>query len=179
MREITEKDIDIMRIIGIDPGYAIMGVGIVDYKGSRFTPVYYDSILTEAHTPNEDRLMKLYDELSGIIAEYRPDAASVEELFYNTNATTAIMVGEARGMALLACAKAGIPISEYTPLQIKSALTGYGRADKKQVQTMVKMILGLSEVPKPDDTADALAAAICHGNHAGGRIPKDLNRGLK
>lgn len=160
-----------MRIIGIDPGYAIMGVGIVDYKGSKFTPVFYDSITTEAHTPNEERLMKLYDELARIIAKYKPEAASVEELFYNTNATTAIMVGEARGMALLACAKAGIKISEYTPLQIKSALTGYGRADKKQVQAMVKMILGLSEVPKPDDTADALAAAICHAHNAGGRMP--------
>lgn len=169
-----------MRIIGIDPGYAIMGIGIVDYKGSRFTPVYYDSIQTEAHTPGEERLMTLYDELSRIIAEHRPDAASVEELFYNTNATTAIMVGEARGMALLACAKAGIPISEYTPLQIKSALTGYGRADKKQVQTMVKMILGLYEVPKPDDTADALAAAICHAHHTGGRMPAlTQNKGYK
>ena len=159
-----------MRILGIDPGYAIMGYGIVDYKGSKFTPVAYGSITTEAHTPNEERLMILYDELSQVIEEYKPDEASVEELFYNTNATTAIMVGEARGMALLACAKAGIKISEYTPLQIKSSLTGYGRADKKQVQTMVKMILNLSEVPKPDDTADALAAAICHAHHAGGRL---------
>ena len=161
-----------MRILGIDPGYAIMGYGIVDYKGSKFTPtpVAYGSITTEAHTPNEERLMVLYDELSSIIAKYKPEEASVEELFYNTNATTAIMVGEARGMALLACAKAGIRISEYTPLQIKSSLTGYGRADKKQVQTMVKMILNLSEVPKPDDTADALAAAICHAHHAGGRL---------
>ena len=161
-----------MRIIGIDPGYAIMGYGIVDYKGSRFTPVEYGSITTEAHTPNEERLMILYDELTRIINEYRPDEASIEALFYNTNATTAIMVGEARGTALLACAKAGIRISEYTPLQIKSSLTGYGRADKKQVQTMVKMILNLKEVPKPDDTADALAAAICHAHHAGGRMPR-------
>ena len=159
-----------MRILGIDPGYAIMGYGIVDYKGSKFTPVAYGSITTEAHTPNEERLMVLYDELSRIIREFSPEEASIEELFYNTNATTAIMVGEARGMALLACAKAGIRISEYTPLQIKSSLTGYGRADKKQVQTMVKMILNLSEVPKPDDTADALAAAICHAHHAGGRL---------
>ena len=128
-----------MRILGIDPGYAIMGYGIVEYKGSRFTPVAYGSITTEAHTPNEERLMILYDELSRIIKEYQPEEASIEELFYNTNATTAIMVGEARGTALLACAKAGIRISEYTPLQIKSALTGYGRADKKQVQAMVKM----------------------------------------
>ena len=161
-----------MIIIGIDPGYAIMGYGIVEYKASRFRALCYGSITTEAHTPNEERLMILYDELSRIIAEYKPDEASIEELFYNTNATTAIMVGEARGMALLACAKAGVSISEYSPLQIKSALTGYGRADKKQVQAMVKMILGLSEVPKPDDTADALAAAICHAHNAGGRMPR-------
>lgn len=161
-----------MRILGIDPGYAIMGYGIVDYKGSKFTPIEYGSITTKAHTPNEERLMFLYDELTRIIKEYEPEEASIEELFYNTNATTAIMVGEARGMALLACAKAGIKIAEYTPLQIKSALTGYGRADKKQVQAMVKMILNLDKVPKPDDTADALAAAICHAHNAGGRMPR-------
>jgi len=161
-----------MRILGIDPGYAIMGYGILDYKGNKFTPVEYGSIITEAHTPNEERLLTLYGELTRIIQEFMPDEAAIEELFYNTNATTAIMVGEARGMALLACAQNGIRISEYTPLQIKSSLTGYGRADKKQVQTMVKMILGLSEVPKPDDTADALAAAICHAHHAGSRIPR-------
>ena len=158
-----------MRILGIDPGYAIMGYGILDYKGNKFTPVEYGAITTQAGTPNEERLMILYDELTRIIDEFRPDEAAVEELFYNTNATTAIMVGEARGMALLACAKGGVRISEYTPRQIKSSLTGYGRADKKQVQTMVKMILGLKEVPKPDDTADALAAAICHAHHAGNR----------
>lgn len=161
-----------MRIIGIDPGYAIMGYGVLDYIGNKFKPVAYGAITTEAHTPNEERLMILYDELSAIIREYEPEEASIEELFYNTNATTAIMVGEARGMALLACAKEGVRISEYTPLQIKSSLTGYGRAEKKQVQTMVKMILGLPEVPKPDDTADALAAAICHAHHAGGRRPR-------
>ncbi|MBQ6389692.1 MAG: crossover junction endodeoxyribonuclease RuvC [Mogibacterium sp.] len=161
-----------MRIIGIDPGYAIMGYGILDYRGNKFTPVAYGAITTEAKTPNEERLLSLYNELTEIIAEYKPEEASIEELFYNTNATTAIMVGEARGMALLACAQAGIRINEYTPLQIKSSLTGYGRADKKQVQTMVKMILGLQEVPKPDDTADALAAAICHAHHAGSRIPR-------
>ena len=115
-----------MRIIGIDPGYAIMGYGIVDYKGSKFTPVAYGSITTKAHTPNEERLMILYDELTRIIREYKPEEASIEELFYNTNATTAIMVGEARGTALLACAKAGIKISEYTPLQIKSSLIWQG-----------------------------------------------------
>jgi len=156
-----------MRIIGIDPGYAIMGYGILDYVGNKFTAVEYGSITTEAHTPNEERLKILYDELSEIIHKYQPDEAAIEELFYNTNATTAIMVGEARGIAMLACVQNGVEINEYTPLQIKSALTGFGRADKKQVQAMVKMILGLSEVPKPDDTADAIAAAICHGHNSG------------
>lgn len=161
-----------MRIIGIDPGYAIMGYGILDYTGNRFTPVAYGSVTTDAHTPNEQRLLTLYEELTAIIKEYQPEAASIEELFYNTNATTAIMVGEARGMALLACVQNGVEINEYTPLQIKSSLTGYGRAEKKQVQAMVRMILGLQEVPKPDDTADALAAAICHAHHSGSRIPR-------
>ena len=161
-----------MRILGIDPGYAIMGYGVLDYKGNKFTPIKYGSITTEAHTPNEERLKILYEELTAIIKEYQPDECAIEELFYNTNATTAIMVGEARGMALLACAQAGIRIAEYTPLEIKSALTGYGKADKKQVQTMVKMILGLQEVPKPDDTADAIAAAICHAHHFGNKIPR-------
>ena len=157
----------VMRILGIDPGYAIMGYAVLDYVGNKFTAVDYGSITTDAHTPNEERLKILYDDLTEIINTYKPEEASIEELFYNTNATTAIMVGEARGMALLACAKAGIKISEYTPLEIKSSLTGYGRADKNQVQTMVKMILGLNETPKPDDTADAIAAAICHAHHAG------------
>lgn len=161
-----------MRILGIDPGYAIMGYGVLDYKGNKFTAVKYGSITTDAHTPNEERLQILYDELTKIIEEYKPDEAAIEELFYNTNATTAIMVGEARGVAMLALAQAGVKIAEYTPLEIKSALTGYGRADKKQVQSMVKMILGLAEVPKPDDTADAVAAAICHGHHSGSKIPR-------
>ncbi|MBQ0018651.1 MAG: crossover junction endodeoxyribonuclease RuvC [Clostridiales bacterium] len=161
-----------MRILGIDPGYAIMGYGVLDYIGNKFTAVKYGSITTDAHTPNEERLKILYDELSEVIREYKPDEASIEELFYNTNATTAIMVGEARGIAMLACVQNNVRISEYTPLQIKSALTGYGRADKKQVQAMVKMILGLSEVPKPDDTADAIAAAICHAHNNGGRRPR-------
>lgn len=161
-----------MRILGIDPGYAIMGYGVLDYIGNKFTAVKYGSITTDAHTPNEERLRILYDELSEVIKEYQPDEAAIEELFYNTNATTAIMVGEARGIAMLACVQNNVKISEYTPLQIKSTLTGYGRADKKQVQAMVKMILGLAEVPKPDDTADAIAAAICHAHNSGGRRPR-------
>lgn len=157
-----------MKILGIDPGYAIMGYAILEYKGNKFTPLYYGSITTPSDMSEEIRLKTIYDNLSQVIVEYQPDVASIEKLFYNTNATTAIMVGEARGVARLACAQFGIEVHEYTPLEIKSALTGYGRADKKQVQAMVKMILGLQEVPKPDDTADAIAAAICHGHHSGG-----------
>ena len=159
-----------MRIIGIDPGYAIMGYGILDYKGNKFHPVKYGSIFTEAHTPPEERLQIIYDELTKLIQEYQPDEASIEELFFNTNSTTAILVGEARGVALLACVQNNVKVFEYTPLHIKQSLVGYGRAEKKQVQTMVKMILGLDSVPKPDDTADALAAAICHAHSRGGRI---------
>ena len=156
-----------MRILGIDPGYAILGYGILDMKGNRFSVVTYGSILTDAGMDMPSRLQVLYDRLSEIIDEYEPEEASIEELFFNNNAKTAILVGEARGVAVLACAKKGLRISEYTPLQIKQALVGYGRADKKQVQAMVKAILNLEKVPKPDDTADALAAAICHGHSAG------------
>lgn len=158
-----------MRILGIDPGYAIMGYAVLDYAGNKFTPVTYGSITTDAKTSDEERLLKLHEELTDLIKTYQPEEASIEEIFYNTNASTAMMVGQARGMALLACVQNGVKISEYTPLQIKSALTGYGRADKKQVQTMVKIILGLNETPKPDDTADAIAAAVCHAHHCSGR----------
>lgn len=161
-----------MRILGIDPGYAIMGYAVLDYVGNKFTPVTYGSITTDAKKPDEERLLKLHVELTELIKSYQPEEASIEELFYNTNASTAMMVGQARGMALLACVQNGVKIFEYTPLQIKSALTGYGRADKKQVQTMVKIILGLKETPKPDDTADAIAAAVCHAHYYSGRKRK-------
>ncbi len=156
-----------MRILGIDPGYAILGYGILDMIGNRFEVVTYGSILTDSKLDMPQRLGILYDELTEIIKRYEPEEASIEELFFNNNAKTAILVGEARGVAVLACAKQGLAISEYTPLQIKQALVGYGRADKKQVQAMVKAILNLDEVPKPDDTADAVAAAICHGHFGG------------
>lgn len=166
-----------MRIIGIDPGYAIMGYGIIDMKGNHFSVVDFGSITTDAKMPMPERLKRLYSSLMDIIALYEPDEASVEELFFNTNAKTAIMVGQARGVAVLACCNSGVEISEYTPLQIKQALVGYGRAEKKQVQEMVRMILHLDEVPKPDDTADALAAAVCHGHSAGAnkRMKKLMN----
>ena len=156
-----------MRILGIDPGYAIMGWGILDLEGNHFRAVDYGSITTDAGTPMPIRLQHLYTELTSIIEEYRPQEASIEELFFNNNAKTAIAVGEARGVAILACINGGLEISEYTPMQIKQAIAGYGRAEKKQVQLMVKTILNLDQVPKPDDTADAVAAAICHGHSRG------------
>lgn len=161
-----------MRIIGIDPGYAIMGWGILDLKGNKFSVVDYGSITTDAGVEAAKRLQHIYAELGAIIAKYQPEEAAIEELFFNNNAKTVILVGEARGIAVLACANAGLEISEYTPLQIKQALVGYGRADKKQVQAMVKAILNLKEVPKPDDTADAVAAAICHGHSRCRRVIK-------
>ena len=155
-----------MKILGIDPGYAILGYGVVEKIGNKFKVCSYGAITTDANMPMTERLEHLYDSLREIIDEEKPDVASIEQLFFNTNAKTAILVGQARGVAVLACVKGGLQIEEYTPLQIKQALVGYGRAEKKQVQTMVKTILNLKEVPKPDDTADALAAAICHGHSA-------------
>lgn len=158
-----------MRILGIDPGYAILGYGIVDIVGNKFSVVDYGAITTAPSMDMPSRLVKLFDGLTELISAFKPDEASIEELFFNSNAKTAILVGEARGVAVLACAKGNLKINEYTPLQIKQALVGYGRADKTQVQFMVKTMLNLKEVPKPDDTADALAAAICHGHSAGRR----------
>lgn len=161
-----------MRILGIDPGYAILGWGVLDMKGNHFSVVDYGAVTTDAKMEMPLRLQHLYTELCAIIEEYKPEAASIEELFFNSNAKTAIMVGQARGVAVLACINGGLEVNEYTPLQIKQALVGYGRADKKQVQAMVKAILNLNEVPKPDDTADAVAAAICHGHSAGNKMRK-------
>lgn len=165
-----------MRILGIDPGYAILGWGVLDYSGNHFKTVAYDSLLTEAGVPMPDRLKALYLGLEKIILEYQPDECSMEELFFNRNVTTAIGVGEARGVAMLACAMHDVPVYEYTPMQIKMALTGYGKAEKKQMQLMVKTILNLKEVPQPDDTADAVAAAICHAHSGGSRVSRILNQ---
>lgn len=156
-----------MRILGIDPGYAILGYGIIDMKGNRFSVCGYGAITTDTALEMPDRLKHLYTQVMEIIREYEPDVAAIEELFFNTNSKTALLVGQARGVAILACANSGLEIREYTPLQIKQGLVGYGRAEKQQIQAMVKTILNLSEAPKPDDTADALAAAICHGHSAG------------
>lgn len=151
-----------MRILGIDPGTGILGFGVIDVDEKRkFTFVDAGVITTPAHTPLTDRLVEIYDELKTIIKESKPDLMSIEKIFFAQNVTTAISVSHARGVAMLTGAKAKLEIHEYTPLQIKQAVTGYGRADKKQMQEMVKVILSLSEIPKPDDAADALAAAIC------------------
>ncbi len=155
-----------MIILGIDPGIAIVGWGVIEFSGNKLRPIAYGAITTPAHTPITRRLSSIYDELSAIIDKYKPDAMSVEELFFNTNVKTAITVAHARGIVLLCAAQKGVPDFEYTPLQAKQALTGYGRADKAQMQNMVKIMLGLNAVPKPDDVADALAIAICHAHSA-------------
>ena len=158
-----------MRILGIDPGYAIVGWGVVDYQNTRFSVVDYGAVLTDAGTPFNLRLEQIYDETLSIMQRYRPQSMAIEKLFYNTNAKTVIDVGQARGVLVLAAQKCGLHIAEYTPLQVKQSVVGYGRAEKKQVQEMTKLILNLPKIPKPDDTADALAIAICHG-HAGGSV---------
>lgn len=155
-----------MRILGIDPGFAITGYSIIDYQGNKFRLIDSGAVTTKAGTSFPLRLTKIYDDLNMIIDEYKPDAISVEELFFNNNAKTAINVAQARGVVLIVGCKKGIPTFEYTPLQIKQAVTGYGRADKIQVQRMVKTILNVESLPKLDDTTDSMAAAICHAHSA-------------
>ena len=164
-----------MRILGIDPGFAIVGWGIVDYEGSRFKVIAYGSIQTPSTMPIEKRLCAIYRELSDIIDKFSPEAMAVEELFFNTNTTTGIKVAQARGVILLCAEQKGVEFFEYTPLQVKQAVTGYGRADKKQVITMVTMLLGLDAPPKPDDTADALAIAVCHAHSGASRLAAYYN----
>jgi len=151
-------------ILGVDPGYAILGWGVVEYGASRYHLLGCGVVETGKDAPWPERLRSIYKGLAEIIEEYRPDVSAVEELFFNSNQKTAIKVGEARGAAVLACANAGLSVFEYTPLQVKQALTGYGRADKHQMQEMVRTILGLKKAPRPDDAADAVAIAICHAN---------------
>lgn len=151
-----------MRIIGIDPGTGILGFGVIDVVKDKMKLIDAGVITTPAHTPHDERLEDIFDSLTEIVRETKPDQLSIEKLFFSHNITTAMTVAEARGVALLVGRKAKLPIAEYTPQQIKQTLTGYGKADKKQVQEMVRLQLGLSEVPKPDDCADAIAAAITH-----------------
>ncbi|MBR0232384.1 MAG: crossover junction endodeoxyribonuclease RuvC [Clostridia bacterium] len=152
-----------MLILGIDPGLATVGFGLVQKNGQDYRAVEYGAIITKPHRMIESRLSEIYDEMSELLRRHRPDCMAVEELFFNNNTTTAIDVAMARGVILLAANKAGVDIYEYTPLEVKSSVAGYGRAEKSQVQYMVRLMLGLKETPKPDDTADALALALCHG----------------
>ena len=165
-----------MIILGIDPGLAIVGWGVIEYKNTKFRTMAYGSIQTPAGMRTEERLKRIFDGMNELIQKYRPDAVAVEELFFNTNITTGIHVAEARGVILLSAERASIPIQEYTPLQVKQAVVGYGRAEKKQVITMVTMLLGLEKPPKPDDTADALAIAICHAHSGGSRLASYYNQ---
>jgi len=167
-----------MIILGIDPGIAIVGWGVIDYAGFGKKPktIDYGAITTPSTMRTEDRLCAVYEELDSIIKTYRPEAAAIEELFFNTNQKTGIIVAEARGVLILACRENKVPIYEYTPLQIKDSVTGYGRADKKQIIDMVTLFLNLPEPPKPDDTADALAVALCHGNTGSSRLAEFYNK---
>ena len=156
-----------MLALGIDPGTAICGYGLVSLEGNHLTPIHYGAVLTDKDMLPELRLKKIYDELTELIDEYNPDFMSVEKLFFNKNVTTAIAVGQARGVIVLTAANKGIPVVEYTPIQIKQAVVGYGGADKNQVTFMVQKLLNIREKIRPDDTADALAIAIC-GLHSVG-----------
>ncbi|MFN2194590.1 MAG: crossover junction endodeoxyribonuclease RuvC [Anaerolineales bacterium] len=152
-----------MLVIGIDPGTATTGYGLVrEANDGSLAAVAYGVVTTPPDMPMPQRLQRLHTELNEILALHQPDSGAVEQLFFQTNVKTAISVGQGRGVALLCLAQAGLAVGEYTPLEVKQAVTGYGKADKRQVQEMVKVLLGLDERPKPDDAADALAVAICH-----------------
>jgi crossover junction endodeoxyribonuclease RuvC len=153
-----------MIILGIDPGYAIVGYGVVNYDGYNFKPLGYGAITTKAGVPFCDRLVTIYQDMLTIIDTYKPQCVGIEKLYFTNNQKTGIDVAQARGVIVLALSQRGVPIYEYTPLQIKQAITGYGQAEKKQVMEMTRNFLKLKTVPKPDDTADALAVAICHGH---------------
>ncbi|MDE5562976.1 MAG: crossover junction endodeoxyribonuclease RuvC [Clostridiales bacterium] len=163
-----------MRILGIDPGYAIVGYGIIESENGKLRPLDYGAVETPAKLPTVERLKMIESQITELVTEVKPDEIAIEELFFNTNITTGIKVAQARGVILLSCSKICDKLFEYTPLQIKSTVTGNGTAAKTQVQFMVRQLLRLKETPKPDDAADALAAAICHALSAQG-----IKRGLK
>ena len=151
-----------MRVLGIDPGYAIVGWGVVEYVGNRFAPVGYGAVVTEKDTPFEQRLVEIYEGVLDICKRYKPEALSIEKLYYQHNQTTVIGVAEARGVILLAAAQCGVPIYEYTPMQVKQAVVGYGKAEKRQVMDMTRRFLHMEKMPRPDDAADAIAIALTH-----------------
>ena len=169
-----------MFILGIDPGYAIIGYGCISFSKGSYIPVGYGAITTHADTPFNQRLEDIYIKMCEILKLYKPEAIAIEKLYFNNNQKTAICVAEARGVILLAAQLAKVPVFEYTPLQVKSAVAGYGQATKQQVMKMTQRLLRLSEIPKPDDTADALAIAICHTQAHGSELTKLLiQRGCK
>lgn len=161
-----------VRILGIDPGYAIVGYGIIEHKSLKFAAVNFGAVTTPAGMDFPKRLKSIYDDITYLIQTHKPECVAIEKLYFNTNTTTAIDVAQARGVIVLAAQNAGIEVFEYTPLQVKQAVTGYGRAEKFQVMDMVKNLLNLKAVPKPDDTADALALAICHAHYSGSNYSK-------
>ena len=164
-----------MIILGIDPGYAIVGYGVINYEANRFQVLDYGAITTPAGMPFVERLDVIDRDLNMIFEKYHPQAMAIEKLFYNTNAKTVIDVAQARGVTVLAAYRNKAEIFEYTPLQVKQSVVGYGRAEKKQVQEMTRVILNLEKIPKPDDTADALAMAICHAHSSGSLMGKLKN----
>lgn len=164
-----------MIILGIDPGLAIVGWAVIESVRGNMRPIAYGAITTPAHTSVESRLLTIERDLTEVINKYKPEEMAIEELFFNTNRTTGITVAQARGVIICTAHKLGLKISEYTPLQVKSAVVGYGKAEKKQVIAMVTSILKLPSPPKPDDTADAVAIAICHGNSSASGLRKYFN----
>ena len=163
-----------MLILGIDPGYAIIGWGIIRFERGKYIPVDFGAITTNAGVPFNRRLEQIYDQLNELLDTHHPDVVAVEKLYFQTNAKTAIDVAQARGVTMLAMQQHGVPVYEYTPLQVKSAVTGFGQAQKPQVMEMTKRLLRLKAVPKPDDTADALAIAICHAQYGGTTLKQTL-----
>ena len=165
-----------MRILGIDPGYATIGFGLIEGERAQFHMVTYGAITTPAGLPLSRRLYQIDRDMEELIGRLKPDVISIEELFFNTNITTGIRVAEARGVILMCAYRMGVKLFEYTPLQVKQAVVGYGRAEKKQVIAMVTAFLGLEKPPKPDDTADALAIAICHAHSGSSRLAQYYNQ---
>lgn len=168
-----------MRILGIDPGYAIVGYGLIEHQNMTFTTLAYGAITTQAGIEFPKRLLQIFDDYSILLEKYKPQAVAVEKLFFTTNKTTGIDVAQARGIILMGAEQHGIPCYEYTPLQVKQAVTGYGKAEKRQVIEMTQRLLKLNKMPKLDDTADALAVAICHAHAAPSDINKRVFRGDK
>lgn len=163
-----------MIIMGIDPGYAIVGYGVIEAQAGRFRPLEHGAITTPAGEEFSRRLEIIYEDVTFVLQKWKPQAISLEKLFFQNNKTTAIGVAEARGVILLAARQNNVPVYEYTPLQVKQAVTGYGQAEKRQIMEMTRKLLHLKEIPKPDDTADALAMAICHGQAAGSPLRRTL-----